>query len=84
MLADRNTKLQFDDYMSDWVEIDNGIGQGDPLSMILYLYYNADILDIPTRRGQATVAFIDDANLYAEGDTYKEEYDSLREMLLKP
>ena len=38
LLMGRNTKLKFDNFMSDWFAIDNGIGQGDPLSMILYLY----------------------------------------------
>jgi Reverse transcriptase (RNA-dependent DNA polymerase) len=83
MLADRRTKLRFDDHLSDWVKINNGIGQGDPLSMILYLFYNADLLDVPTRKGQTAVAFVDDANLYAEGDTYEEVYQSLQEMLMK-
>jgi hypothetical protein len=50
MLADRRTKLCFDDHLSDLVKINNGIGQGDPLSMILYLFYNTDLLDIPTRK----------------------------------
>ena len=43
VLTGCKTRLKFDDFMSDWVKLDNGIGQGDPLSMILYLFYNADI-----------------------------------------
>ena len=46
MLMLRRTKLKFDDHTSSWFTLDNGIGQGDPLSMILYLYYNADMLDV--------------------------------------
>ena len=42
----RQTKLKFDDHTSNWFTLDNGIGQGDPLSMIVYLYYNANILDV--------------------------------------
>ena len=83
MLSGRRTRLKFDDFSSDWVPIDNGIGQGDPLSMILYLFYNADLLEVATGKGQAAVAYVDDANLYVEGDTYKEAYRSIREMLLK-
>jgi hypothetical protein len=83
MLTNRRTRLRFDGYLSDWVPIDNGIGQGDPLSMILYLFYNADLIDVASEKGQAAVAFVDDANLYAEGDSYGEAYDSLRRMLLK-
>ena len=48
LLTDRKTRLKFDDHTSSWFKIDNGIGQGDPLSMILYLYYNADLLDVAT------------------------------------
>lgn len=83
MLKDHHTKLKFDDYKSDWVNIDNGIGQGDPLSMILYLFYNADLLDVVTSKSQTAVAYVDDANLYVEGKTYEEAYKSLGDMLLK-
>ena len=65
------------------IPINNGIGQGDPLSMILYLFYNADLVDVVSGKGQAAVAFVDDANLYVEGNNYEEAYDSLCEMLLK-
>ena len=49
LLTGRRTHLKFDDYTSDWFDLDNGIGQGDPLSMLLYLFYNADLLDIAVR-----------------------------------
>ena len=48
MLEGRTMHLKFDDFTSDPINIDNGIGQGDLLSMVLYQYYNADILDIHT------------------------------------
>lgn len=83
MLRDRRTKLKFDDFKLDWVDIDNGIGQGDPLSMILYLYYNADLLDVVSSRHQSAVTYVDDANLYAEGNSYDKAYKNLNEMLLK-
>jgi hypothetical protein len=47
MLEGRITTLKFDDYTSAPIPIDNGIGQGDPMSMALYQFYNADLLDIP-------------------------------------
>lgn len=50
-------KLKFDDYIPNWINIDNGIGQGGPLSMILYLSYNADLLE------EGAVAFVDDTVL---------------------
>jgi len=47
MLWGRVTVLKFDGYKLEPFSIDNGIGQGDPLSMGIYQYYNADLLDIP-------------------------------------
>ena len=46
LLANRRTRLKFDDHISDIIDITNGIGQGDPLSMLLYIFYNADILEL--------------------------------------
>ena len=44
LLTNRHSRLKFDRFTSDWVDVDNGIVQGDPLSMILYLFYNSDLL----------------------------------------
>jgi hypothetical protein len=50
-LANRQTKLKFNSYLSNnWIPINNGIGQGDPLSMVLYIIYNADLLEICSGR----------------------------------
>ena len=83
MMTDQQTRLKFDGYLSDWIPINNGIGQGDPLSMIMYLFYNVDLIEVATAKGQLAVAFMDDASLYMEGDTYDKAYASLKEMLLK-
>ena len=39
LLTGRYTKLKFDDFTSELINISNGIAQGDPLSMILYILY---------------------------------------------
>ena len=83
-MTDQQTHLKFDGYLSDWNPINNGIGQGDPLSMIMYLFYNTDLIEVATAKGQLAVAFMDNASLYVEGDTYDKAYASLKEMLLKP
>ena len=56
MLTSWRNRLRFDNYTLEWFHLDNGIMQGDPLSMILYLYYNADALDIS--RGQHECAWV--------------------------
>ena len=65
MLKDRITTLKFDGYTSDCIPINNGIGQGDPLSMVLYQYYNADLLDIPNGADEDAEAYVDDAFMLA-------------------
>jgi hypothetical protein len=46
MLTGRSTSLKYDGYTLEPITIDNSIGQGDPLLMVLYQFYNADLLDI--------------------------------------
>ncbi|KAJ8453437.1 hypothetical protein ONZ45_g19720 [Pleurotus djamor] len=63
--------MVFDDYSLDWIDIDNGIGQGDPISMILYLFYNADLLEIPVPEwGEDAIAYVDDASFIAVGKDF--------------
>ena len=83
MLANRATRLRFNDHKSDIIPISNGIGQGDPLSMGLYQYYNADLLDIPDEANQLAIAYIDDALLYATASTFEETHRILERMMTK-
>ena len=57
MLREWITMLRFDGYVLDCIPIDNGIGQGDLLSMVLYQFYNADLLDIPRHAEEDVVAY---------------------------
>ena len=81
MLRDRITTLKFDGYVSDPIQVDNGIGQGDPLSMTLYQYYNADLLDIPKRKEESATAFVDDATMIATADTFPKAHEMLVDMM---
>ena len=45
LLEGRRNKMTFDDFISIYIDIINGIGQGDPISMLLYVIYNADLLE---------------------------------------
>lgn len=81
MLSDRSTILKFDDHTSATIKLDNGIGQGDPLSMALYQYYNTDILDIPSNPHEAAEAYMDDVILIATAKTFLEAHASLADMM---
>jgi hypothetical protein len=77
LLDGRTTRLRFDDYTSDSIQIDNGIGQGDPLSMIAFLFYNADLLDIAEYQNESTLAFVDDSLVAVEGDDFEDTTSDL-------
>jgi len=81
MLRERITTLRFDGYVSDRLPIDNGIGQGDPLSMVLYQYYNADLLDIPKHAEEDAVAYVDDAFMLASGKDFPSAHRKLAAMM---
>ena len=67
-------------YTSDWINVDNGIVQGDPLSMILYLFYNSDLLE-DVGKMEMKVGYVDDINFFAEGPTFNAAYTKLSDMV---
>ena len=81
MLRGRETSLKFDGYTSDPIKIDNGIGQGDPLSMVMYQFYNADLLDIPKEEGESAIAYVDDTLMLATANNFQEAHDKLASMM---
>jgi hypothetical protein len=83
MLENRRTTLRFDDHTSAPIMLDNGIGQGDPLLMALYQYYNADILEIPNSPQESAEAYVDDAILTATAKTFEEAHEILVEMMTR-
>jgi hypothetical protein len=90
LLTNRKTQLRFDGFTSDWILIDNGIGQGDPLSMILYIIYSSDLVEVATpRRGRAaiqelTLAFVDDTAFIAIAKDFITTHQMLSDMLTRP
>src|SRR5437773_1275586 len=58
-LQKRNTQLLFNGAKSQSISTPAGIPQGSSLSSLLYMYYNANLLDISQQRGTG-LGFIDD------------------------
>ena len=86
MLNNRKTRLKFDDFTSEWFPVTNGIGQGDPLSMICYLIYNSDLVEVAkgrigNRREEIALAFVDDTAFVAVAKSFEETHEILKDML---
>src|SRR5205814_8574441 len=48
-LSGRTTRMRFNGITTEYIPTPTGIPQGSPLSPILYMLYNSDLLDIPGR-----------------------------------
>jgi len=85
MLTGRRTQLRFNDSTSSWIPINNGIGQGDPLSMTAYLIYCADLTGLANHRNKETaLAFVDDTAFIATGKTFEDTHRTLKDMMERP
>jgi len=81
MLQNRITTLRFNRYSSTPIQINNRIRQGDPLSMVLYQYYNTDLLDIPKSKDEDAMAYVDDTLLLAIADNFEVAHCKLADMM---
>ena len=81
-LNERSTTLAIHSRVTDIFEVRTGIPQGSPISPILYLFYNADLLDICERPGTNTsaIGFVDDINVLAYGKSTEENCKTLEEI----
>ena len=60
-LQNRRTRLKFNGVESKPIYTNVGVPQGSPISPILDMFYNADLLEIPGERsGVLSLGFIDD------------------------
>jgi hypothetical protein len=73
-----------DGYESDEYAVATGVPQGSPLSPILYIFYNFNLIE-QCESGDDTAATgcIDDAAILAWGDTTEETYEKLKSALEK-
>ena len=51
--------------------------------MILYQYYNTDLLDIPTGKNEMAIAYVDDAILIATRANFIETHETLKDMMTR-
>ena len=79
-LSDRTTILKTSEHETQRVKISTGIPQGSPLSPILFLFYNALLLEELEQRGVQACGFVDDIGLLLEADTTEESCIKIAEI----
>ncbi|KAK1451024.1 zinc knuckle [Colletotrichum cuscutae] len=83
-IDEATTEIHVDGFRSETYRLDTGILQGSPLLPILYLFYNADLLDSYNETGDTiATGFIDDVAILAVGDSTEETCQKLQEALRK-
>ena len=84
MLTGRSTRLRFDDFISDPIDINNGTTQGCPLSMIFYAFYNASLIETASNTNETALGFVDDCAFVAVAETLADSHKILKDMMERP
>ncbi|KAF9521637.1 hypothetical protein CPB83DRAFT_778371 [Crepidotus variabilis] len=80
----RTTVLTFDNFISEPFAVVDGLDQGDAQLLILYLIYNAQVLQVPeVTQGKSGLAFVNDVVLVATGQNFSETHCKLKGMMEK-
>ena len=66
-LNDQSTTLKLQEYTAPSAPIQTGIPQGSPLSPILYLFYNTDLIKACKTEHTEAIRYIDDVSILAIG-----------------
>jgi len=78
-VRDRSTTISFDGYESEIYKTSTGIPQGSPLSPILYLYYNADLIETCNQEPNTiATGYIDDVAILRWGQSTEETCKGLK------
>lgn len=79
----RKASVVVGDYESPVQDIEHaGIPQGSPLSPILYVFYNANLVQGHINKSQGSIGFIDDYNAWVTGASAAENTRKLQTQLL--
>lgn len=84
-LHGRQTTLLYDDYESPALNVDNGLDQGCPASVIMYQLYNTSLLEkVDQQPTLWATGNIDDVAVIAEGPTFQDTHQQLQTFMEQP
>ncbi|MBW0482641.1 hypothetical protein O181_022356 [Austropuccinia psidii MF-1] len=85
-LSDRTTRLKIDQFTSQDFQIPNGLPQGSPLSVTLYLLYNSSLL-LPTppslNENNISIAYINDVVHLLATNTFQQGQAKIEETMAR-
>jgi len=81
-LSGRRTEVKVNDFVLPEAPVSVGIPQGSPISPILYLFYNADLLESceSLRLRTSTTGFVDDVNILTYSESTEQNCKKLAEI----
>jgi hypothetical protein len=84
-LSDRYTSIKLLDFENSLEKVELGIPQGSPISPILYLFYNADLLESyeDTSLSLSPTGFADDVTLIVYSRTVERNCELLKKAYKK-
>lgn len=77
-LSERSTTLKLQEYTAPSAPVQTGIPQGSPISPILYLFYNADLIEACKTQETEAVGYVDDVSILAVGPTAQHNCKTLK------
>lgn len=83
ILTHRQIQLVFSDVTSQPRNPAGGCNQGCPLSMLLYVIYNAPLINIanPENGNERIIGFVNDTTLLAQGKMFREAHLTISDMM---
>ena len=82
MLSDRQTQLYFNDFTSEPILLSTT--QGCPLSMLLYAFYNMELIKIAHGKNKLEAGFVDNCAFVATADNLNNSHRILKDMMECP
>ena len=81
-LKERRSSIAFEEKTSAVSMINAGVPQRFPVSLILYLFFNADLLDIceQQKRKTTSIEFVDDVNVLTYSTSTEENCKTLKKL----